>query len=57
MFIMLFLLKWIFYYLYIIMLVFIITSRNRLKILLIDEEGNYINTTSNVVYKEVFCNV
>jgi hypothetical protein len=57
MFIMLFLLKWIFYYLYIIMLVFIITSRNRLKILLIDEEGNYINTTSNVVYKEVFYNV
>lgn len=31
-----------------------VTSRNWLKILLIDEEGDDIDVTSNVVYKEVF---
>jgi ATP-dependent DNA helicase PIF1 len=34
-----------------------VTSRNGLKILLTDEYGNCINTTSNVVFKEVFWNV
>lgn len=34
-----------------------VTSRNGLKILLTDEYGNCINTTSNVVFKEVFRNV
>jgi hypothetical protein len=31
-----------------------VTYRNGLKILLTDEDNNCINTTSNVVYKEVF---
>jgi hypothetical protein len=34
-----------------------VTSRMGLKILLIDEDGEDIDTTSNVVYKKVFQNV
>lgn len=34
-----------------------VTSRNGLKLLLIDEDNNCINTTSNVVYHEVFRNL
>jgi ATP-dependent DNA helicase PIF1 len=34
-----------------------VTSRSGLKILLLDEENNCINSTSNVVYKEVFRNL
>ena len=34
-----------------------VTSRSGLKILLTDDDGKCINTTSNVVYKEVFCNI
>ncbi|AES76060.1 PIF1 helicase [Medicago truncatula] len=34
-----------------------VTSRDGLKILLYDENGDCIGTTSNVVYKEVFQNV
>jgi ATP-dependent DNA helicase PIF1 len=34
-----------------------VTSRRGLKILLTDNEGNDINVTSNVVYKEVFQNI
>jgi ATP-dependent DNA helicase PIF1 len=34
-----------------------VTSRNGLKILLLDEDGNCMTTTSNVVYKEVFRNL
>jgi hypothetical protein len=31
-----------------------VTSKNRLKILIEDEDGNCTNETKNVVYKEVF---
>jgi len=34
-----------------------VTSKEGLKILIIDEDGEDINVTSNVVYEEVFCNV
>jgi len=34
-----------------------ITSRDGLKILLTNDNGDCINTTSNVVYKEIFQNV
>ena len=34
-----------------------VTSRSGLRILLTDENNNCINTTSNVVYKEVFRNL
>lgn len=34
-----------------------VTSRKGLKILLAHEDGNRMNTTSNVVYKEVFRNL
>jgi len=34
-----------------------VTLRNGLKILLTDENGDCINTTTNVVYKEIFQNV
>jgi hypothetical protein len=34
-----------------------VTSRNGLKILMLDEDGNCMTTTSNVVYKEVFRNL
>jgi len=34
-----------------------VTSRDGLKILLTDDDGDCINTTSNVVYKEIFQNV
>ncbi|AET01908.2 PIF1-like helicase [Medicago truncatula] len=34
-----------------------VTSRDGLKILLTDDNGDYISTTSNVVYKEIFENV
>ncbi|KEH20974.1 hypothetical protein MTR_8g096220 [Medicago truncatula] len=34
-----------------------VTSRKGLKILLAHEDGNCMNTTSNVVYKEVFRNL
>jgi hypothetical protein len=33
-----------------------VTSKNGLKILIEDEDGNYTNETRNVVYKEVFSN-
>ena len=34
-----------------------VTSREGLKILITDEDGEDTNVTSNVVYEEVFCNV
>jgi len=34
-----------------------VTSKEGLKILIIDEDGEDINVTSNVVYEEVFHNV
>ncbi|AET02352.1 hypothetical protein MTR_8g039470 [Medicago truncatula] len=34
-----------------------VTSRDGLKILLTDDNGDCISTTSNVVYKEIFENV
>lgn len=34
-----------------------VTSRDDLKILLLDEDGVCVDTTSNVVYKEVFRNL
>jgi hypothetical protein len=34
-----------------------VTSKKKLKILIIDDESKYSNTTKNVVYKEVFHNV
>jgi len=34
-----------------------VTSRSCLKILLIDEDGVCIDSTSNVVFKEIFRNV
>jgi ATP-dependent exoDNAse (exonuclease V) alpha subunit len=34
-----------------------VTSRDGLKILLTDGNGDYIDTTSNVVYKEIFQNM
>ena len=34
-----------------------VTSEQGLKILIVDGDGENINTTSNVVYHEVFCNV
>lgn len=34
-----------------------VTSKNGLKILMLDEHGNCMTTTSNVVYKEVFRNL
>jgi len=34
-----------------------VTSKEGLKILIIDEDGEDTNVTSNVVYEEVFCNV
>jgi len=34
-----------------------ITSKEGLKILITDEDGEDTNVTSNVVYEEVFCNV
>ena len=34
-----------------------VTSRDGLKILINDEDGEDINVKSNVVYKKVFCNV
>jgi len=34
-----------------------VTSRERLKILITDEDGEDINVTSNVVYEEVFRNL
>jgi len=34
-----------------------VTSKEGLKILIIDEDGEYTNVTSNVVYEEVFHNV
>ena len=34
-----------------------VTTRERLKILIIDEDGQDTNVTSNVVYEEVFRNV
>jgi ATP-dependent exoDNAse (exonuclease V) alpha subunit len=34
-----------------------VTSKKKLKILIIDDESKYLNTTKNVVYKEVFHNV
>jgi len=34
-----------------------VTSRERLKILITDEDGEDTNVTSNVVYEEVFRNV
>jgi ATP-dependent DNA helicase PIF1 len=34
-----------------------VTSKNGLKILIEDEDGNYTNETRNVVYKEVFSKI
>lgn len=34
-----------------------VKSREGLKILICDKDGNFCNTTSNVVYKEVFMNL
>jgi len=34
-----------------------VTSREGVKILITDEDGEDTNVTSNVVYEEVFCNV
>jgi len=34
-----------------------VTSKEGLKILITDEDGENTNVTSNVVYEEVFCNV
>jgi len=34
-----------------------VTSKNRYKTLLTDEYDNYINTTSNEVYREIFRNM
>ncbi|AES70244.1 hypothetical protein MTR_3g050180 [Medicago truncatula] len=34
-----------------------VTTRDNLKILLTDDNGDCISTTSNVVYKEIFENV
>jgi len=34
-----------------------VTSEQGLKILIVDGDGENINTTSNVVYHKVFCNV
>jgi len=34
-----------------------VTSKEGLKILITDEDGEDTNVTSNVVYEEVFCNV
>ncbi|AES61602.1 hypothetical protein MTR_1g086460 [Medicago truncatula] len=34
-----------------------VTSREGLKILITDEDGEDTNVTSNVVYEEIFCNV
>ena len=34
-----------------------VTSRKGLKVLILDEEGQPIDTTMNVVYKKVFCNL
>jgi len=37
--------------------IFRVTSKQDLKILIVDGDGENINTTSNVVYHEVFRNV
>jgi ATP-dependent DNA helicase PIF1 len=34
-----------------------VTSKNGLKILLVDDDGNFTDTTSNVVYHEIFRNL
>ena len=34
-----------------------VTSRKGLKVLILDEEGQPTDTTTIVVYKEVFCNL
>jgi len=34
-----------------------VTSRSGLKILMTDENGASMDNTSNVVYKEIFCNL
>jgi ATP-dependent DNA helicase PIF1 len=34
-----------------------VTSRHGLKMLLVDDDGNLTNTTSNVVYQEIFRNL
>jgi len=35
----------------------IVTSRSGLKILMSDENGASMDSTSNVAYKEIFCNL
>jgi len=35
----------------------IVTSKNGLKMLITDEDGQDTDVTSNVVYRKVFCNV